>query len=121
MNAELHRARAQRIEASLAKCGAADWEIRIEAAMLAGTHWANYALHRHGVSADAEDIVHTSMLVVNTLRKYAIVEADLMRDLGEIEELRPLFVRGDVPGGVEAADRAVDLLRAIRARAERAS
>lgn len=120
MKPELHRTRALRIEASLAKCGADDWEIRIEAAMLAGTHWANYALHRHGVSAETEDIVHTSMLVVNTLRKYAIVEADLLRDLGEIEELRPLFVRGDLPGGVSAADRAVELLRAIHVRAERA-
>ncbi|MBL8382649.1 MAG: hypothetical protein JNM90_06235 [Burkholderiales bacterium] len=120
MKADAHRQRALRIEASLARLGAADWEMRIEAAMLAGTHWANCALHRHGVAPEAEDIVHTSMLVVNTLRKYAIVEPDLLRDLGEIEELRPLYVRGDVPGGAAAADRAVALLAAIRARAERA-
>ena len=120
MNPEAHRLVAERIERSLAVCGEDDWEMRIEAAMLAGTHWANYALHRHGVSAYGEDIVHTGMLVVNTLRKYSIVEAELLRALGEIEELRPLFVRGDVDGGPAAAQRALALLRQIGERARRA-
>ena len=121
MKAELHRQKAERIGRSLARCGDADWEIMIEAAMLAGTHWANYALHRRQVTPDAEDIVHTSMLVVNMLRKYSIVEGELLRALDEIEELRPLFVRGDVAGGREAAVRALALLADIRARAERAA
>lgn len=117
MKPERHRHLAQRIERSLRHCGPQDWEMRIEAAMLAGTHWANYALHRHGVSATGEDIIHTSMLVVNTLRKYSIVEGPMMRQLGEIEELRPLYVRGDVPGGEAAAVRALELLDQIRERA----
>jgi hypothetical protein len=57
------------------------------------------------------------MLVVNTLRKYSIVEPDLLRALGDIEELRPLFVRGDVDGGPNAAQRALALLSEISARA----
>lgn len=114
MNADAHRTRAQRIEHSAAQCGPGDWEMRIEAAMLAGTHWANYALHRVGVTPDDEDIVHTSMLVVNMLRKYAIVEGELLAALGEIEELRPLYVRGDVAGGDAAGDRAMALLATIR-------
>lgn len=117
MNPERHRHLAQRIERSLCLCGPQDWEIRIEAAMLAGTHWVNYALHRHGVSASGEDVIHTSMLVVNTLRKYGIVEGPMLRQLGEIEELRPLYVRGDVPGGEAAAGRALELLDQIRERA----
>ncbi|MCC6592879.1 MAG: hypothetical protein IT479_06345 [Xanthomonadales bacterium] len=121
MKAQGHRSKAERIERSLVALGESDWEMKIEAAMLAGTHWANYALHRRGVTADAEDVVHTSMLVVNMLRKYSIVEGDLLRDLAEIEELRPLHVRGDVPGGAHAAGRALQLLQAIgeRARAAR--
>jgi hypothetical protein len=87
--------------------------------MLAGTHWANYALHRAGVSVDEEDIVHTSMLVVNMLRKYSIVEGDLLAALSEIEELRPLYVRGDVAGGAAAADRACALLAGISELARR--
>lgn len=120
MNPESHRRVAERIERSLAVCRDDDWEIQIEAAMLAGTHWANYALHQHCVSEHGEDIVHTGMLVVNTLRKYSIVEPDLLRALEEIEELRPLFVRGDVAGGRAAARHALTLLRQIGERARRA-
>ena len=69
MKAEYHRLKAERIERSLAVLTDDDWEMKLEAAMLAGTHWANYTLHRRGVSADNEDIVHTSMCVVNVLRK----------------------------------------------------
>lgn len=117
MKAERHRLLAERIEQSMRHCGPQDWEMAIEGAMLAGTHWANYALHLRGVSPDAEDIIHTSMLVVNTLRKYSIAEGPLLQALGDIEEIRPLHVRGDVPGGAEAADRALALLAQISARA----
>lgn len=120
MKAQLHRERAERIERSLALLAADDWEIKIEAAMLAGTHWANYALHCRGVSADAEDIVHTTMCVVNVLRKYSLAEGQLLEQLGEIEELRPIYVRGDVAGGREAAARALSLLAAIGERARQA-
>jgi hypothetical protein len=121
MKADNHRLRAERIECSLALLGPDDWEMKIEAAMLAGTHWANYALHCRGVSPDGEDIVHTSMLVVNTLRKYSIVEGDLLRSLAEIEELRPLHVRGDAPDSDAAAERALELLADIGALARLAN
>lgn len=117
MKADGHRNKAERIERSLAALGERDWEMKIEAAMLAGTHWANYALHCRGVTPEAEDIVHTSMLVVNMLRKYSIVEGELLTDLAEIEELRPLYVRGDLPDGPRAAGRALQLLHSIGERA----
>ncbi len=117
MKAELHRQKAERIERSLKVCTPSDWEIRIEAAMLAGTHWANYALHRRGVTVDSEDIVHTTMTIVAYLRKYQLAEKELLGALTEIEELRPLYVRGDVPGGAEAGARAIALLSIIRDRA----
>ena len=120
MKAEYHRMKAERIERSLAVLTDDDWEMKLEAAMLAGTHWANYALHRRGVSADNEDIVHTSMCVVNVLRKYSLAEKELLAQLDEIEELRPLYVRGDVPGGREAGARALVLLAAIGERARNA-
>ncbi|MFS8977789.1 hypothetical protein [Cupriavidus necator] len=119
MKAGNHRLKAENIERSLRRLGAQDWEMAIEAAMLAGTHWANYALHRRGVTVEGEDIVHTSMLVVNMLRKYSIAEGELLNALAEIEELRPLHVRGDIPGGRQAAARALQLLRTIGERARR--
>ena len=112
-----HRDQAERIERSLGLLGDQDWEIRIEAAMLAGTHWANHALHLRGVSAEGEDVIHTTMCAVNVLRKYELAEKALLERLLEVEELRPLHVRGDVEGGPAAGRQALGLLAAIRDRA----
>ena len=60
------------------------------------------------------------MLIVNMLRKYSLAEGELLRALAEIEELRPLHVRGDMPGGRDAAERALQLLAAIGERARSA-
>ena len=117
MKAEDHRIKAERIERSMSLLGNDDWEMKIEGAMLAGTHWANYVLHRRGVSTEDEDMVHATMTAVNRLRKYSLAEADLVRNLNEIEELRPLYVRGDLPGATKAAARALELLHAIGERA----
>jgi len=117
MSPEQHRHKAERIGRSLSKLTDADWEIRIEAAMLAGTHWVNFVLHRTGISAASEDMVHASMSLVSMLRKYKLAEPELIAQLEEIEELRPLFVRGDMPGGLLASRRALELLVAMEKRA----
>lgn len=115
MITEKHKEKALRIERSLAKCEPRDYEIRIEAAMLAATHWVNGAYHALGVSAENNDILHTYMLTVNEYRRYAAANEELIGKLAEIEDLRPLYVRGDVEGGEAIADRAVKLLNEIRA------
>jgi hypothetical protein len=119
MTPEQHRDKAERIEASLARLGDEDWEIRIEAAMLAGTHWVNHALHRSGASEIAEDMVHVSMCMVSVLRKYRLAQPELIEALEEIEDLRPLYVRGDMDGAPQAARRALELLDFIGQRARR--
>ena len=117
MRIDEHRATAQRLERSLAKCGPADYEMRIEAAMLAGTHWLNAALHRLGVTGAEGDVLHTYLLTVNEYRRLSVADETLVAALAEIEDLRPPFVRGNRPGGERAADRALELLARIRARA----
>jgi hypothetical protein len=57
------------------------------------------------------------MCTVNALRKYQLAEQELVERLDEIEELRPIHVRGDADGGPEAGRRALALLRAIGERA----
>jgi hypothetical protein len=109
-----HREKALSIERSLAKCSEDDIEIRIEAAMLAATHWVNLALHGVRASDDDHDIMHTYMLTVNEFRRLSAANADLLAMLAEIEDLRPLYVRGDVADGRQAADRACALLARIR-------
>ncbi|MFC9493507.1 hypothetical protein [Streptomyces sp. NPDC056982] len=120
MNIERHVELASNLGRSLSRLGPEDHEMAIEAAMLAGTHWLNAALHADGVAGQDEDVVHCSMLVVNMVRKYEVAEPALVSALQEIEDLRPLHVRGDVPGGADAARRAVELLDSMRLRAGQA-
>src|SRR5205814_1950669 len=65
MQPEQHLEIAARIERSLKKCGPEDHEMRIEAAMLAGTHRLNAVLHRTGVTAEGSDVFHSYLLTVN--------------------------------------------------------
>lgn len=87
--------------------------------MLAGTHWVNHVLHESGVSEPSEDMVHASMCTVSVLRKYKLAAPDLIARLEEIEELRPQFVRGDMDGGADAANRALELLDLIAEQARK--
>lgn len=118
MSPEQHCQKAMKIERSLAKLTPDMIEIRIEAAMLAATHWLNAALHRLGTNSAEQDVMHTYMLTVNEFRRLAAADAQLMSMMAEIEDLRPLHVRGDVQGGREAADHACALLGRIRQIAE---
>lgn len=119
MKPEQHRQKALRIEHSLAKITPDLAEIRIEAAMLAGTHWLNAALHLMGTNPAECDVMHTYMLTINEFRRLSAADPELVSKLAEIEDLRPLHVRGDVSGGREAADHAYALLRRIRQIAEK--
>jgi hypothetical protein len=115
MHAHEHRAVAERIERSMRKCREAhDHELLIEAAMLAGSHWLNARLHDAGVSSAGDDVMHTYLLTVNQHRRLSVTQPEAMQALGAIEDMRPAFVRGDAPGGPEAARRAIGLLSKIR-------
>jgi hypothetical protein len=116
MDFEQHLAAATRIERSLQKCGANDWEMKIEGAMLAGTHWLNAALHRMGVTQPTGDVFHSYLLTVNEYRRLCVAADETVRALSEIEDLRPPFVRGNWPGAEAAADRALALLSVIRSK-----
>ena len=118
MTPEAHRAKAERIERSLAKCGPADYEMTIEAAMLAGTHWLNLALHRMGATDPRNDVLHTYMLTVNELRRCQVADRELVDALAEIEDIRPAYVRGNLPRGEMAAQRALALLSVLRKKSQ---
>lgn len=115
MKAEQHRARAERIERSLAKLTSADSEAMIDACMLASSQWINVGLHSLGVSADDDDFIHPFML--DGRQRQALehaLGAEAMRASDAIEGYRPFFVRGDDPGGTHAAARARALLETVR-------
>ncbi|MES2362398.1 MAG: hypothetical protein V4646_11430 [Pseudomonadota bacterium] len=116
MLAHDHDTYASRIENSLGKCGPDDHELQIEGAMLAAAHRINAHFHRLGISPPEDDIVHTYLLTINEHRRLCLVDQEAMVALGAIEDLRPAFVRGDHPGGAEAAQRAASLLATVRNR-----
>jgi len=115
MNSAKHHEIARNIERSLAKCRPEDVEMRIEAAMLAGTHWLNAALHDIGANPPDKDVMHTYMLTINDFRRLSLPDPQPLAMLAEIEDIRPVYVRGDAPGGRQAADRACSLLDRLRA------
>ena len=118
MNAHEHCVRAERIVRSLEKCRSEDFAMKIEAAMLAGTHWMNAALHRMSVTVPESDVFHTYLLTINEYRHLSVADESLVKALTEIEDLRPPYVRGNFPGGEQAAERALALLALIRSKAE---
>jgi hypothetical protein len=62
MTPELHKAKAERIESSMQKLGDSDYEAIIEATMLAGSHWLNFACHRMKLTAEHVDVMHAEYL-----------------------------------------------------------
>ena len=115
-----HKEYAERIMRTMDKLGEDDYEMVIEASMLATTHWINFALHKYGVTDASDDVMHTYFLTGNQWKKFGIVIEDMLKAIEEIENLRPMYVRGDVPGGGKAAGRARELLNLSRDRARMA-
>lgn len=117
MDIDAHMAIARRIEASMQKCEATDYEMTIEAAMLAGTHWLNVLLHKLGTTPPQQDVFHSYLLTVNEFRRLAVAAEKPLAALAAIEDNRAPFVRGNHAGGEAAAERALTLLSLIRASA----
>ncbi len=114
MISQHHREKAALIEASLKKLTVADYEAVIEAAMLAGTHWFNSALHITKLTDVHSDVMHAQYLAGDLRLKISLVVPAMLDSLDEIEMMRPRFVRGNAAGGEAAASRALDLLETIR-------
>jgi hypothetical protein len=112
--AAAHRAKAERIEASLEKCRADEYEAVIEATMLAGTHWFNVALHALELTAGQDDVLHAEYMTQAQRQKLSLIEPALLQALDFIERSRAGHVRGNLEGGLEVAGECRDRLSVIR-------
>jgi hypothetical protein len=117
MSPEQHVAKAERIVRAMDKLTVDDFEMLIEASMLAGTHFLNVALHRTGLTRPDDDVMHAEYMSAALRTRAALVAGPLADALQAIEEMRPFFVRGDVAGGETAARRCLDLLAYLRTKA----
>jgi len=114
VNSDAHRAKARSIERSLTRCTTSDYEAVIEGCMLAGTHWFNIALHDAAVLPDDQDVMHAEFLPGALRRRLSIRIPTALAALDAIESLRTTHVRGDLPGGEEAAQRALECLEVLK-------
>jgi hypothetical protein len=114
MNPHDHDLYAARIERSMDKCVADDHELLIEGAMLAAAHRLNAHLHRSGLTPPGQDLIHTYLLTINEFRRLSVADGESLAALAAIEDLRPAFVRGDHPGGAQAAQQALQWLDILR-------
>ena len=117
MTPDEHLGKARALLRSLQKLRLSDYEMRIEGAMLAGTHLMNLVLHRIGVTRFDEDGLHAEYLTCAQRIKADLLAPGLVGAMHEIEMLRPTYVRGDWPGGERAADQAIALLEVLKERA----
>jgi hypothetical protein len=86
--------------------------------MLAATHRLNALMHRLGATPFGQDVMHSYLLTVNEFERLEVAHAGAMRALRAIERLRPAYVRGDWPGGTDAAAEALRHLGEIRGTAD---
>ena len=70
------------------------------------------------ITEPENDVFHTYLLTVNEFRRLSVANEALINALAEIEDMRPAFVRGNYPGGQQAAQRALELLAMIRSKGE---
>jgi hypothetical protein len=117
MKPDFHRMKAERIARSMQKLTDADYETIIEACMLAGTHWFNFARHRMAIAGSERDIMHAEYLDGAQRVEISLLEPSLLSALDEIEGYRAGFVRGDMEGGQGIAARCRNLLDTIRSAA----
>jgi hypothetical protein len=114
MTPEQHVAKARKILGAQSKLSAGDYEMTIEAAMLAGTHFLNAILHREGITAEDADVLHAEYMILAVRTRTQLSLPRLVECLDEIEQLRPFFVRGNIVNGENAALKALQLLARIR-------
>jgi len=114
-----HQRKAERIERSLHRLSGTDYEMRIDGAMLAATHYANMALHILGLTPRDHDIIHTEFLQVIDYKRLRAAAPSLLAALEELENLRAPYVRGAAPNGEAAGEKALQLLNIVRNEAKR--
>ena len=89
-----HISKAQRIEDTMLRKldRDADYEIYVEACMLAGTHLLNAVLHRYAVTTENSDLLHSDKPALKDPVRGEL--RPLFEAMKFIEDLRPGYLRG---------------------------
>lgn len=96
MKIKEHIDKCTRIEHSAVKLNRdTDYEMFVEACMLAGTHLLNAALHETGITFEGSDLLHSDKPKLDVAVPALI--AKMMGELKQIEDLRSGYLRGIAP------------------------
>lgn len=118
MKISQHINKANQIERSAGKLSRDDdYEMFVEACMLAGTHLLNAVLHHSGVTRDKDDLLHSDKPTLATTVPAEIGE--IMRKLKQIEDLRSGYLRGKEPWQPRHGDLCGGNMASIRRSADR--
>ena len=114
-----HVTKARRIEGTMTRKvdRDSDYEIFVEACMLAGTHWLNALLHKLSVTKEAADLLHSDKPQLQVP-----VRADLrpvFAAMKLIEDLRPDYLRGTKRWSVDDGRRCMESYQRVKAFAEK--
>jgi RecJ-like exonuclease len=114
MRIEDHLAKAQRIENTMLRKldSVEDYEIFVETFMLAGTHLLNAVLHRTGITSEHSDLVHSYLPKLES--PVGPQAAEIITALKYIENLRPGYLRGDVPWAPQDGENCLANYRRIK-------
>lgn len=86
--------------------GDGDYELVVEAYMLAGTHLLNAILHRLSVTSEDFDLLHSNKPALKTPIEARL--RPLFDAMRVIEDLRPGYLRGMKPWSVEDGKRCAE-------------
>jgi hypothetical protein len=96
----------------------ADYEVFVEACMLAGTHWLNAVLHKLAITSEGSDLLHSDKPPLPVppgpeLRPYFAA-------MKFIEDLRPGYLRGTKAWSANDGKRCLECYRQVKAYVEKA-
>lgn len=96
----------------------ADYEIFVEACMLAGTHWLNALLHKLSITQEGADLLHSDKPPLPVTPGAELQPYFAAMKL--IEDLRPDYLRGTKSWNADDGRRCMECYQRVKAYAEKA-
>lgn len=95
-----------------------DYEIFVEACMLAGTHLLNATLHKLSITKEGSDLLHSDKPKLDAPNRAEL--EPVFAAMKFIEDLRPDYLRGTKPWSVEDGKQCVECFQRVKTFAEKA-
>ena len=95
----------------------ADYEIFVEACMLAGTHWLNALLHKLSITQEGSDLLHSDKPPLPA--PVAVELQSCFAAMKLIEDLRPGYLRGTKAWSADDGKRCLECYQRVKTYVEK--